>query len=84
MLLCSKTKMATAGAAGAMDFLSDVDYMVMRARQYSKSDPHSSKAWLITAKSLFPSSFVIQVRILHVLFSLNMYSYLVNYYNNLR
>ena len=62
MLQCSETKMAT---AGTMDFLSDVDYMVMRARQYSKSDPHASKAWLITAKSLFPSSFVIQVRIVH-------------------
>ena len=61
MLQCMQTKMAT---ATTMDYLSDVDYMVMRARQYSKSDPHASKAWLITAKSLFPSSFVIQVRIL--------------------
>ena len=43
--------------------LSDVDYLVNRARQYSKSDPYASKAWLITAKSLFPTSFVIQVRL---------------------
>ncbi|KAK7114581.1 integrator complex subunit 10-like [Littorina saxatilis] len=46
--------------AGMMDSLSDVDYLVMRARQYAKTDQYASKAWLITAKSLFPSSFVIQ------------------------
>ncbi|PVD20529.1 hypothetical protein C0Q70_18685 [Pomacea canaliculata] len=42
------------------DSLSDVDYLVMRARQYSKTDQYAAKAWLITAKSLFPTSFVIQ------------------------
>lgn len=44
------------------DSLSDVDYLVMRARQYSKTDQYAAKAWLITAKSLFPTSFVIQVK----------------------
>ncbi|XP_025115173.1 integrator complex subunit 10-like isoform X3 [Pomacea canaliculata] len=46
--------------AGMYDSLSDVDYLVMRARQYSKTDQYAAKAWLITAKSLFPTSFVIQ------------------------
>ncbi|KAK3709782.1 hypothetical protein RRG08_028815 [Elysia crispata] len=32
----------------------------MRARSFPKTDPYSAKAWLITAKSLFPQSFVIQ------------------------
>ncbi|GFS16131.1 integrator complex subunit 10 [Elysia marginata] len=40
--------------------LSDVDWLVMRARSFPKTDPYSAKAWLITAKSLFPQSFVIQ------------------------
>jgi len=40
--------------------LSDVDWLVMRARSFPKTDPYSTKAWLITAKSLFPGSFVIQ------------------------
>ncbi|XP_076449243.1 integrator complex subunit 10-like [Babylonia areolata] len=46
--------------AGNMEGMSDVDYLVLRARKYAKTDPYASKAWLITAKSLFPSSFVIQ------------------------
>ncbi|BFZ12741.1 hypothetical protein BsWGS_15780 [Bradybaena similaris] len=40
--------------------LSDVDWLVMRARNFPKTDPYSAKAWLITAKSLYPQSFVIQ------------------------
>ncbi|KAH9507713.1 Integrator complex subunit 10 [Bulinus truncatus] len=40
--------------------LSDIDWLVMRARSFPKSDPFSAKAWLITAKSLYPQSFVIQ------------------------
>ncbi|CAG5126669.1 unnamed protein product [Candidula unifasciata] len=40
--------------------LSDVDWLVMRARSFPKNDPYSAKAWLITAKSLYPQSFVIQ------------------------
>jgi len=47
-------------AVGNEAGLSDVDWLVMRARSFPKSDPYSTKAWLITAKSLFPGSFVIQ------------------------
>ena len=52
-------------SAGADSELSDVDWLVMRARSFPKTDPYSAKAWLITAKSLFPQSFVIQVNILY-------------------
>lgn len=51
--------MASAVAASDTNF-SDVDWLVMRARSFPKTDPYSAKAWLITAKSLFPQSFVIQ------------------------
>ena len=51
--------MASAVADGDM---SDVDWLVMRARNFPKTDPYSAKAWLITAKSLFPQSFVLQVK----------------------
>lgn len=48
-------------SAVAEQELSDVDWLVMRARSFPKTDPFSAKSWLITAKSLFPQSFVIQV-----------------------
>jgi hypothetical protein len=41
--------------------LSDVEWLVMRARAYSKNDHYSAKAWLITARSLYPRCFLIQV-----------------------
>ncbi|XP_059177730.1 integrator complex subunit 10-like [Physella acuta] len=47
-------------SAVAEQELSDVDWLVMRARSFPKTDPYSAKSWLITAKSLFPQSFVIQ------------------------
>ncbi|XP_055958775.1 integrator complex subunit 10 [Patella vulgata] len=40
--------------------LSDAEWLVMRARGYAKSDPWAAKAWLITARTLFPGSFLIQ------------------------
>ncbi|CAL1538493.1 unnamed protein product [Lymnaea stagnalis] len=47
-------------ASAVQQDLSDVDWLVMRARSFPKSDPYSTKAWLITAKSLYPESFVFQ------------------------
>ncbi|XP_048236906.1 integrator complex subunit 10-like isoform X1 [Haliotis rufescens] len=40
--------------------LSDVEWLVMRARGFSKTDIFAAKAWLITARSLFPRCFLIQ------------------------
>ena len=37
-------------------------WMINKARDcITKGDPYSAKAWLLTAKSLFPGSFAIQV-----------------------
>ena len=39
----------------------DEAWLVWRARQYLKTDPYVTKAWLITAKTLFLRNFNIQV-----------------------
>ena len=39
----------------------DEAWLVWRARQCLKTDPYATKAWLITAKTLFPRNFNIQV-----------------------
>lgn len=41
--------------------LSDEEWLVSRARSCFKSDPWSAKAWMLTARTLFPTSFNIQV-----------------------
>ena len=41
----------------------DEGWLVWRARQCLKTDPYATKAWLITAKTLFPRNFNIQVLI---------------------
>lgn len=43
--------------------LSDEDYLVLRAKQAFTVDPHSAKAWMLTAKTLYPNNFAVQVRI---------------------
>lgn len=40
--------------------LSDEDWLVSRARLSFKSDPYAAKAWMLTARTLFPNSFNIQ------------------------
>ena len=40
--------------------LSDEDYLVARARQERDRDPAGAKAWMITAKLMFPKNFSIQ------------------------
>ena len=47
--------------------MSDEVWLISRARacmKPSKNDPYAAKAWMITARSLFPKNFSIQVRIL--------------------
>lgn len=43
--------------------MSDEDYLVMRAKMAQKNDDAEAKAWLITARTLFPKNFKIQVSI---------------------
>jgi integrator complex subunit 10 len=42
--------------------VSDEEYLVLRAKDALKSDPFAAKAWMITAKTLFPNNFAVQVR----------------------
>lgn len=41
--------------------ISDEDYLVVRAKQAFSTDPFSAKAWMITAKTLYPNNFAVQV-----------------------
>lgn len=46
--------------------MSDEVWLISRARacmKPTKSDPYAAKAWMITARSLFPNNFSIQVHI---------------------
>uniref|UniRef100_A0A2A4K1N1 Integrator complex subunit 10 n=1 Tax=Heliothis virescens TaxID=7102 RepID=A0A2A4K1N1_HELVI len=40
--------------------LSDEDYIIAKAKDAQKYNIHSAKAWMLTAKTLFPSNFKIQ------------------------
>lgn len=56
--------------------MSDEVWLISRARacmKPTKSDPYAAKAWMITARSLFPNNFSIQVHItLKALYCLNL------------
>lgn len=41
--------------------LTDEQYVVKRAKMELKLDPYSAKAWMITAKTLYPHNFSVQV-----------------------
>ncbi|KAG2465432.1 INT10 protein, partial [Polypterus senegalus] len=43
-----------------MSVQSDCDYLVKRAKDLVNEDPWAAKAWLITARTLYPSDFNIQ------------------------
>lgn len=40
----------------------DCDFLVKRARELVPKDPWAAKAWLITARTLYPADFNIQVQ----------------------
>lgn len=40
--------------------LSDEDYIIEKAKDAQKTNIHSAKAWMLTAKTLFPTNFKIQ------------------------
>lgn len=44
-----------------VDNLSDEDYVIQRAKLALKSDPLSAKAWMLTARTLYPDNFGVQV-----------------------
>lgn len=41
----------------------DCEFLVKRARELVPQDPYAAKAWLITARTLYPTDFNIQVMI---------------------
>ncbi|XP_019620271.1 PREDICTED: integrator complex subunit 10-like [Branchiostoma belcheri] len=47
-------------AAAKKNSREDSAWLVTRARDSLKSDPHAAKAWLITARTLFPGEFSVQ------------------------
>ena len=44
-----------------MSALGDCEFLVKRARELVSEDPWAAKAWLITARTLYPADFNIQV-----------------------
>lgn len=46
----------------AMSAQGDCEFLVQRARELVQQDLWAAKAWLITARSLYPADFNIQVR----------------------
>lgn len=41
--------------------VSDEEYVIQKAKSALTSDPLSAKAWMITAKTLYPNNFGVQV-----------------------
>lgn len=41
--------------------ISDEEYVIQRAKNSLKHDPLAAKAWMITAKTLYPNNFGVQV-----------------------
>jgi integrator complex subunit 10 len=69
-----------APAVGDSSTISDEDYLVLRAKDSLKSDPFAAKAWMITAKTLFPDNFAVQVRIVFYydcVFDIKLHSFAV-------
>lgn len=42
--------------------ITDEEYLVLRAKDALKKDSMTAKAWMITAKTLYPNNFGVQVR----------------------
>lgn len=41
--------------------ISDEEYVIERAKSAFKANPAAAKAWMITAKTLYPNNFGVQV-----------------------
>lgn len=41
--------------------ISDEDYVIQRAKSALDTNPLSAKAWMLTAKTLYPNNFGVQV-----------------------
>lgn len=62
--------------SGPDNQLSKEDYLIMRAKEALPIDIYAAKSWLITAKSLFPHSAKVQVRLSHHFITFFFYFFL--------
>lgn len=46
--------------------LTDEEYVIHKAKCAFKTDPLSAKAWMITAKTLYPDNFGVQVPVSYI------------------
>lgn len=44
----------------SLDYLSNEEYVIQRAKSALKTDPIAAKAWMLTAKTLYPNNFGVQ------------------------
>lgn len=44
-----------------LEHLRDEEYLLFRAKERQSLDPNESKSWLITAQTIYPKDFGIQV-----------------------
>lgn len=44
------------------------NYLIARAKSAQSTDPNVAKAWIFTAKALYPNNFGVQVLYFHILF----------------
>lgn len=54
-----------------VDVESGEQYLIANAKKTQSSDAFASKAWIITAKTLYPNDFGVQVRVSIFLFCLS-------------
>jgi integrator complex subunit 10 len=44
-------------------------YLISKSKEAQNKDPCSAKAWILTAKTLYPNDFGVQVKYSHLLFT---------------
>lgn len=44
-----------------MDLISEENYIIAQAKKARETDPYTAKAWILTAKTLYPNNFHVQV-----------------------
>lgn len=54
--------MAAFAQTMGMDASSEEEYVIKKAKLTHTSDPFAAKAWILTAKTLYPNNFDVQVR----------------------
>lgn len=47
------------------------NYLILKAKMAQSTDPFASKAWILTAKTLYPNNFGVQVIMQNFFFSRN-------------